>query len=73
MMGATSNSDSRAEGDLLRLIVEVVNVAVKRELAHWLQREILLWPHLQQCKGEHAGPVTHSPGQSSFCERFAVS
>ena len=46
-MSHTADGDGRAEGDLLRLIVEVVNVPVQAHHAHRLQREVLLGPHLQ--------------------------
>ena len=43
---ATSDCDSRAECNLFRLVVEIVDIAVQRQLPHWLQRKVLLGPHL---------------------------
>ncbi len=44
----TSDSDCRAEGNLLRLVVKVVNIPVQGHRPNRLQREVLLWPHLVQ-------------------------
>lgn len=48
MPGVTSDGDGWAESDLLRFVVEVVNVPVQSHGTDRLQREILLRPHLRQ-------------------------
>ena len=51
LRGTTSDGNSRAEGDLLRLVVKIVDIPVQRQLSHWLQREVLLRPHLPNNAG----------------------
>ena len=59
-IGHTANCDGRAKGNLLRLIVEVVDVPVEAHHAHRLQREVLLRPHL------HREPAQHRASSAPF-------
>ena len=55
-VGLTWHDATRAERNLLRLVVEVADRRVKHHASYWLPRELVLWPVLRnksEVKAQH--------------------